>query len=208
MALRREYYPSEVLTILRESDSRNSPFNNAPGHCLSAHVLISTDGMIARHGGVGPGAKPRTATAFKRFIVPASATAPASAASSSDMALAATHILNSPHGQQALAALDAGTARRVSIVGPPPTQLLGSTALGDISVRQTTRIGSVNAFNAALVKTNGVTHNENMAVRLNGGGQNIWMLVDRIDADRIHIHTCSPVDPGAPNYPVGWQGTP
>lgn len=199
MPLAREYFPSEVMTILKESDHRNSPFNGAAGHCLSAHVLIEDAELVGRHG--GSGAVPvKKATAFKNFRVPAGSTA-----ASSDMALMVTHILNSPDGQAALAALDAGTYRRVSIVGPPPTKIFGSDQLGDVKVRQTERIGNANAFAAAAVKQHGVTHNENWNVGVRGG-QNIWVLADKLDATHLHIHTCSPCEPGDPNRPIGWSG--
>ena len=203
MALAREYYPSEVMTILRESDHRNSPFNGAPGHCLSKHVLISTAGLVGRHGGGGGDVPVRKATAFKNFQVPGGGTA-----LSSDMALVVTHVLNSPHGQAALASMDAGTNRRVSIVGQTPTQLFGSAQLGDIAVRQSERIGSANAFNHAPAKQHGVTHNENLNARIQGGAMNMWVLVDRIDANNIHIHTASPCEPTDPARPIGWTGTP
>lgn len=154
MTLAREYYPSQVLTILRERDHRLSPYNGQPGHCLSKHVLISTDGLAA------------------------------------------------------LAALDAGTYPRVSIVGPTPSKLFGSTELADIGVRQSERVGSVNAFKNAPAKQHGVTHNENLNVQIAGGALNMWVLVDRIDANNIHIHTASPSDPADTNRPIGWEGKP
>lgn len=203
MALAREYYPSEVLTMLRESDHRNSPFNGAPGHCLSQHVLISTADLIDRHGGPGGAVPVRKATAFKNFKVPGGSTS-----TSSDMALVVAHILNSPDGQAALAALEAGTFRRVSVVGPTPSQVFGSAQFADMGVRQSERIGSPNAFRNALAKQNGVTHNQNMNVRIGSGAMNMWILVDRIDANRIHIHTASPCDPADVNRPIGWNGTP
>ena len=203
MSVAREYYPYEILTILRESDHRASPFNGAPGHCLSKHVLIPTSGLVARHGGRGGEIPVKKATAFKNFKVPNGGSA-----LSSDMAMVVTHVLNSPNGQAALASLDAGTNRRVSIVGPTPSAIFGSGALASIGVRQSERIGSANAFNAAAAKQHGVTHNENLNVQIGGGALNMWILVDKIDADHIHIHTASPCDPGDANRPIGWSGTP
>jgi|GEM_PF-5405394 len=202
MSLAREYYPSEVLTILRQSDHRASPFNGAPGHCLSKHVLISTTGLVDRHGGGGGEIPVRKATAFKNFKVPSGGSA-----LSSDMALVITHVLNSPDGQAALASLDAGTYRRVSIVGRTPSQIFGNEKLADIGVRNSERIGSANAFNNAPVKAHGVTHNQNLDVKIGGGAMNMWILVDKIDDDHIHIHTASPCDAADANRPIGWNGT-
>jgi hypothetical protein len=192
----REYYVSEVLKMLHDSNHRPSPFNGQPGHALSKHSGIDNTQLQDRLGGVAASAGEtpvKKASAFKHFTKGAGG----QATNSSDMAFMVCFVLNSTTGQAALAELDAGK-RRVSIVESPPTRILGSEQLGNIKIRQHERIGSVNAFKNAP-RAAGASHYERS---IDIGSQNIWILVDR-GPDYLHIHTASPSDPTDPQRPIG-----
>jgi hypothetical protein len=201
MARAKRYTKDEVVAILVQSEGRLSPVSNQPGHAMSMHVLIAdhhlTDRLIATLGDnspsrpicvdpsgkivgkaqhveiwkeINPGLSTKTAKKDYDELFLGDSVGKAGAFMDLQQAgLLGKHALNSLVGQAELAKLDAGTKKRVDF---------------EYSVSNLHNVQGEWRMRYAE-KTNDLPH---MRVFTK-----VWMLVDKLEPDGIHIQTFFPV---------------
>jgi len=200
MARAKKYTKDEVIAILVQSEGRLSPVSNQPGHTLAMHVLIAdhhlTDRLIpvlgqsstsrpiivdpsgvivgkAQHREIwkeiNPGLNSATANAdYDRIFVGDSVGKAGAFTDLQQAGLLGKFALNSPVGQAELAKLDGAENRvmiKYSVVNLHNVQ-------GEWRMRY-------------AEKTNDLPH---MRVFTQ-----VWMLVDKLAPDGVHIQTMFPV---------------
>ena len=200
MATKKRYSKEEVIKIVYESENRASPENSQPGHTLKQHLLISdqslTDRIIPKMGSndgrtpilIDPDGKMvskddhktiwqtndpgisnnQFRTAFRNLFENAPQCAGAFE-DIQDIGVIGKYVLNSQEGQDKLAQLDAGATR--------------------IRIKHSLRwLDRIDGAFKMRVQTRGVTSDiciEDVC--------EVFMMVDKINANAIHIQTFYPI---------------
>ena len=200
MARARRYSRDEVNAILNESEGRLSPVSGEPGHALSRHVGVggyqisdrlrpelgasSTTRPIVMHPSgkiaseadhreiwrnLTPGVTTKALKAEYRRMYENYVTRSGSFLDLQQAVIVGRYLLNAAGGQAELAKLDSGAEARVAI---------------ELSMNAVEWIYGAWKMNYAC-HGNDITHLEDFS--------KAFMLVDRLDADRIHVQTFFPV---------------